>query len=284
MNCRPPSASVAMRTTIRILPIFICLSLYAGNATWSQNPTSGDWNTASNWTPGGPPNGPADTATFQSSAISNLSLSANTQLSGVTFGPGGGLVYTIAASPGFTLTVSGFGITNNSARTQNFVAPADNGGIRLKMPPALTPRSLLRSWVLPIPMPRVVSSSSPIARARVMASSPTRAAQDRMQKAASRSFWTVQMRARQHLPSIAVRLPVPTADLCSFSITPQPAVGPSPPKESDQRRRRRHRRVPRQFERRRRQLHHQRGLREQCTSWLSALLRHGDCGQWHFHH
>ncbi len=36
----------------------------AGSATWTLNPTSGDWNTAANWTPATIPNSPTDIATF----------------------------------------------------------------------------------------------------------------------------------------------------------------------------------------------------------------------------
>src|SRR5580765_477217 len=37
---------------------------FAGSATWDLNPGSGDWNTATNWTPTTMPNSSADTATF----------------------------------------------------------------------------------------------------------------------------------------------------------------------------------------------------------------------------
>ena len=94
-------------------------SAFAGSATWLANPGSGDWNTAANWTTGGPPNAPADMATFASSTVTSLSLSAPTQLNGVTFNPAAGTSYTIRAS---ALTFFGLGVTNNSGITQNFVA------------------------------------------------------------------------------------------------------------------------------------------------------------------
>ncbi len=101
----------------------------AGSATWLATPANNDWNTAGNWTPGGPPNGAADVATFQFSPVNNLSLSADTQISGITFGAGGGTPYTITASPAFALTLSGSGITNSSGITQSFVAAGNNGRI-----------------------------------------------------------------------------------------------------------------------------------------------------------
>jgi autotransporter-associated beta strand protein len=93
-------------------------SAFAGSATWLANPSSGDWNTATNWTPGGPPNDPADMATFDSSTVSNLMIFATTRISSITFNAGGGTPYTISAS---TLDFLGSGITNNSGMTQNFV-------------------------------------------------------------------------------------------------------------------------------------------------------------------
>src|SRR5437868_11117061 len=94
----------------------------AGSATWDLNPTSGDWNTATNWTPPTVPNGSADTATFALSNTTNVSISADTEVDGITFTP---------AAPGYTvtgssqlfmnLTLNGAGITNNSGTTQKFV-------------------------------------------------------------------------------------------------------------------------------------------------------------------
>jgi autotransporter-associated beta strand protein len=55
------------------------------DATWNAMPRSGDFNTATNWTPAFVPTG---TAFFGASTITSLSLSANTQLGGFTFNPG----------------------------------------------------------------------------------------------------------------------------------------------------------------------------------------------------
>jgi len=54
------------RTGLR-LALVAALALWAtdaalaGSATWKLNPTSGDWNTAANWSPSTVPNGAADT-------------------------------------------------------------------------------------------------------------------------------------------------------------------------------------------------------------------------------
>jgi uncharacterized protein with beta-barrel porin domain len=103
------------------------VSAFAGSAQWDLAPGSGDWNTASNWTPATVPNGPADTATFALSSITNLSISANTEANSIVFNSGAN-VFTITASPTFTLTISGAGITNNSGVGQAFVTGVDGSG------------------------------------------------------------------------------------------------------------------------------------------------------------
>src|SRR5205814_1739007 len=87
-----------------------------------------DWNTADNWTPNSVPNGPVDTATFGLSNTTDVSISENTRGNGITFTSAATNPYTITASPGLTLRISGTGITNNSGMTQNFVTAADASG------------------------------------------------------------------------------------------------------------------------------------------------------------
>jgi hypothetical protein len=98
---------------------------HAGSATWELNPGAGDWNTAANWTPITVPNGPADVATFALSNTTNVSISANTEVNGITFTAAATNPYTISASFDITLTISGTGITNNSGIAQHFMT---NGG------------------------------------------------------------------------------------------------------------------------------------------------------------
>src|SRR5438046_10453606 len=98
---------------------FIASFAHAGSAIWDLNPHSGDWNTKTNWRPATVPNGSADTAFFDLSNTTGLSISANTEVNGIVFDSNAGLnPFTITAGPGFTLTISGVGITNNSGTTQ----------------------------------------------------------------------------------------------------------------------------------------------------------------------
>jgi hypothetical protein len=112
------------------LILMLCIQdSHAGSATWDLNPGSGDWNTAMNWTPATVPNGSGDTATFDLSNTTNVSISANTDVNGITF-TSAASSYTIRGSSqlGENLTLSGVGITNNSGTTQNFIT---SGGGRI---------------------------------------------------------------------------------------------------------------------------------------------------------
>lgn len=95
-------------------------SIHAGSATWNLSPSSGDWNTAANWTPATVPNGSADTATFGVSNTTDVSLSGSVELNGIIFGSGAS-PYTFATSQTIGFTVSGAGIANNSGAIQNFI-------------------------------------------------------------------------------------------------------------------------------------------------------------------
>ncbi|TMP93878.1 MAG: VPDSG-CTERM sorting domain-containing protein [Verrucomicrobia bacterium] len=107
---------------------FVATVSHAGSAIWDLNPGSGDWNTAANWTPMTVPNASTDTATFGLSNTTNVSISANTEVNGITFTPAATNPYTITASAAFTLRITGTGITNNSGRTQHFISPVGANG------------------------------------------------------------------------------------------------------------------------------------------------------------
>ena len=108
---------------IRCALMFLVPALaYAGSAQWNLNPNSGDWNAAANWTPMTVPNGPADITTFALSNTTNVSISANTEVSAITFTSAATNAYTITASADLVLTLTGAGVTNHSETIQNFVA------------------------------------------------------------------------------------------------------------------------------------------------------------------
>jgi hypothetical protein len=120
--------SCAIVLTLALGPLSV---VYARSATWSTNPSTGDWNTAANWTPPSVPNGPTNTATFDVSNITSVSLSADTQVNSVVFDSGAS-AYTITVPSSLSLTISGTGITNNSGIPQNFVVANDFSKLDLK--------------------------------------------------------------------------------------------------------------------------------------------------------
>jgi autotransporter-associated beta strand protein len=110
--------------------------LYGGSATWSANPPSNIWTSATNWQPTTVPNGPADTASFGISNVTHISVPDLApdgmgpdfiNVDSVVFNPGAS-AYTIsvgAQSTPFTasLNFSGAGIINNSGIAQNLDIP-----------------------------------------------------------------------------------------------------------------------------------------------------------------
>jgi hypothetical protein len=118
-----------MNTSFNRLRLFVTAAILflaaqrpslAGSATWSNNPSSSDWNTATNWIPNTIPNGTSDVATFGASNqtdVFNTDVIVN--LDSLVFNPGAPQ-YTINALDNIALY--GTGIVNNSDTTQSFVA------------------------------------------------------------------------------------------------------------------------------------------------------------------
>jgi hypothetical protein len=110
------------------LSLLLPLTSYGGSATWKLNPGSSNWNTASNWTPATIPNGSSDTATFGASNQTSVSLSQNTDLSGLVFTGSAASTFFITVGPNLILHFGGAGTTNNSGGDQIFSATANGTG------------------------------------------------------------------------------------------------------------------------------------------------------------
>jgi autotransporter-associated beta strand protein len=119
-----------MRTIGTTGIFFFAVSLSASqlaqgdSSTWNLNPTSGDWNTAANWTPASVPNAPDATAIFDVSNITNVSLSGRTTVGEIIFNPGAS-AFTITAPDQMAdaLSIVGAGLSNESGIEQALVAP-----------------------------------------------------------------------------------------------------------------------------------------------------------------
>lgn len=107
-------------TAILTLLFSTASSSVAGSAAWKATPLDINWNNADNWTTGGPPNGPADIATFATSNIRDPEIGDPTEVNGIVFNAGAS-AFTITSRMR-TFTISGVGITNNSGIIQNFVS------------------------------------------------------------------------------------------------------------------------------------------------------------------
>ena len=100
---------------------------YADSATWSTNPATGNWNTATNWMPNTVPNGPGNVATFATSTKTAVSFAADTEVDSIIFNPGAS-AFTLTTAPFHLLTISGAGLINNSGQTQQFVSALQEDG------------------------------------------------------------------------------------------------------------------------------------------------------------
>jgi hypothetical protein len=96
----------------------------ASSATWLSTPQDSAWENPNNWTPGGPPNGPPDIATFAQSSQTNVDVSTSVEVNGIVFNSGAAsftlAIPSIDSLTGGELIISGTGVVNNSSVLQTF--------------------------------------------------------------------------------------------------------------------------------------------------------------------
>jgi hypothetical protein len=106
----------------------------AGSATWLSTPQDSAWENLNNWTPGGPPNGPSNIATFAQSSQTAVNISTSVEVNRIVFTSDAGS-FTLAIPEifftGGELIISGTGVINNSSVLQTFET-ADQGRIIFK--------------------------------------------------------------------------------------------------------------------------------------------------------
>ncbi len=123
-----------MKTSLVTLRLFVAAALLflaaqrpslAGSATWNQNPSTGDWNTAANWTPQTVPNSITDIATFNASNVTDVTVDfgSNIDVDSVVF-DNGASAYTITLDVS-NLKLNGAGFVNNSGSIQSVVIPEE---------------------------------------------------------------------------------------------------------------------------------------------------------------
>jgi hypothetical protein len=97
-----------------------------GSATWLASPQDSAWENPNNWTPGGPPNGPSDTATFIQSSQREVNISTPVEVNSIIFTSNADS-FTLGVAPnvpggGGELIISGSGIIDNSGVLQTLTA------------------------------------------------------------------------------------------------------------------------------------------------------------------
>jgi outer membrane autotransporter protein len=115
--------ATSIRALLVALLLFVATStpVLAVDAVWLLNPGTNNWNSGSNWStsPSVPVN-PGDTATFNTSTVTSLTLSGNVTVESITFNPGAS-AFTINTMFGNVLNIQGAGIVNNSGQTQTII-------------------------------------------------------------------------------------------------------------------------------------------------------------------
>lgn len=123
--------SLLIRFNFPIVAVLLLLALQrpslGGSATWSNNPSSDDWNTATNWVPNTVPNSITDMATFDASQVTNVvvDFGSNIDVASVVFNSGAPS-YTIILDVS-NLKPNGAGFVSNSGLMQSVIIPEEGG-------------------------------------------------------------------------------------------------------------------------------------------------------------
>jgi hypothetical protein len=125
------TAYIVHSIVVAVLVITAQVSL-AASASWLSAPQDSAWENANNWTPGGPPNGPSDTATFAQSSQTDVNIATSEEVNSIAFTSASDS-FTLNISPsapgvGAELIFSGTGVNNNSSVLQSVLA-GDGGQI-----------------------------------------------------------------------------------------------------------------------------------------------------------
>ena len=108
-------------TTTAAVALLAATSAHAQNATWNTTPSSGDFNTAANWTPATVPTG---TAFFGASNTTSITFQPfiTTSIGTMQFNPGAP-AYSFSTFPGLftSISITGTGIVDGSSNAPTFI-------------------------------------------------------------------------------------------------------------------------------------------------------------------
>src|SRR5881394_1718590 len=118
MKTKSRTTSYIVHSIAAVVLLLTAQVSLAGSATWLSSPQDSAWENANNWTPGGPPNGPLDIATFAQSSQRVVNVSTSVQANSVVF-TSASAAFSLNISPycgcpnvGGELILSGAGVTN----------------------------------------------------------------------------------------------------------------------------------------------------------------------------
>lgn len=126
MEAKSNTTTYITRSIAAAMLVLTAQFSFAGSASWLAAPQDSAWENPNNWTPGGPPDGPSDIATFAQSSQTDVNISTSKEVNSIVF---------TSNSHSFTLNIppdgsgvsgelifSGTGINNNSSFSQFFGA------------------------------------------------------------------------------------------------------------------------------------------------------------------
>jgi hypothetical protein len=133
MKAKSKTTAYILHSIAAAVLLLITQVSLAGSATWLSSPQDSAWENPNNWTPGGPPNGPSDVATFAQSSQTGVNISTSEEVNSIVFASdSSAYVFSIGACNGAScegqLIIGGTGVNNNSSVGQNFQA-ANSGQI-----------------------------------------------------------------------------------------------------------------------------------------------------------
>jgi hypothetical protein len=133
MNTKSKTTSYIVHSIAAALLLLTAQISLAGSARWLLSPQDSAWENLSNWTIGGPPNGPSDTATFGPSSQRDVNISTSVEVNSIVFASNSDS-FTLNVSPSDPgvrgeLIFSGTGIQEHNSVLQTFVAAGKGGQI-----------------------------------------------------------------------------------------------------------------------------------------------------------
>ena len=120
MKTKSRTTSYSVHSIAAVVLLLTAQISLAGSARWLLSPQDSAWENLSNWTAGGPPNGPSDIATFAQSSQRHVNISTSKEVDRIVFTSNSNSFD--VSIVGGELIFSGRGIINNNSVLQTLIA------------------------------------------------------------------------------------------------------------------------------------------------------------------